>query len=209
MLYEESVVPEEMALLTEEWGETLREHVVLQVDDPFLSGPQQRLVSNRRRAEICYVMHRGRPADGLLLHIKSIYPEHAYRLPTGGIHQGESVLGTLAREIYEETGLVVGPGADQVQIERFLGLLSYELQHTSLGVRHFATYPFLVRMPADGTITTLDPEEMIAGWQWRAPEELGDVADLLEQVGNREPDWADWGRYRAPCHRFVLQALTV
>ena len=83
MIFEGSVVPEEMAALTEEWGETLREHVVLQVDHPFLSGPQQRLVSNGRRAEICYVMHRGRPADGLLLHIKTIYPEHAYRLPTG------------------------------------------------------------------------------------------------------------------------------
>ena len=198
----------ELEQLTAEWGDAPLVHHELAVDHPFLSGDQQRIVSDRRRAEICYIMHRGEPADGVLLHIKTIYPNGAYRLPTGGIHQGESVAGTLTREIYEETGLAVGDGVHQVQVERFLGVVSYRLRHHEMGDYNFATYPFLVRMPVDGVLDPQDPEEQIGGWMWRTPTQLQDVARFLETVGQVDPNWADWGHYRALLHHFVAKQLT-
>jgi 8-oxo-dGTP pyrophosphatase MutT (NUDIX family) len=180
----------------------------LAVDYPFLTGEHQELVSNRRRAEICYIMHRGNVADGVLLHIKTFYPAGAYRLPTGGIHQGEQVMETLQREIREETGLVVGAGAEQVQVQRCLGILHYEMDHRGLSQSFpFATYHFLVQMPRDGVIAALDPEEHIGGWEWRRPEALLGVADYLEGIGRSHPLWADWGRFRALSHRFVAGRL--
>jgi len=191
-----------------QWPEAVRSHVRLAVDHPFLTGEHQMLVSDGRRAEICYIGYAGEPERGLLLHIKSIYPDGAYRLPTGGIHQGEAVLDTLAREIEEETGLQVGSAAGQVQVRRLLGLLAYELVHRGLGVSYaFATYHFLVELPQDAVLNPHDASERIAGWQWRAPAELDAIANMLQTVGTVAPRWADWGRYRALSHRFVAESL--
>lgn len=198
----------ELKQLAEEWGDVPLVHHELSVDHPFLSGDQQRLISDGRRAEICYVMHRGISADGVLLHIKTVYPSGAYRLPTGGIHQGESVLGTLVREIYEETGLIVGENVNQVRVEQFLGVISYRLRHRKMGSFNFATYPFLVRMPVNAKLKPQDPKEQIGGWRWRTPAQLQRVARLLEEVQQVDPQWTDWGRYRAHIHRFVATQLT-
>jgi 8-oxo-dGTP pyrophosphatase MutT (NUDIX family) len=206
--YLDAVDAAEFDALCTEWGALPHEHHDFAVDDPFLTGENQRLVSDGRRAEICYIMHRGNLADGLLLHIKTFYPTGAYRLPTGGIHQGEQVMATLAREIEEETGMIVGPRPDQVQVQCCLGVVSYAMAHRSRGQSYpFATYHFLVQMPREGEIVTLDPEEHIGGWEWRKPTELLNVADYLEQVGMRDPAWGDWGRFRALSHRFVASQL--
>ena len=202
-----AIEAEEWAALEAEWGVAPRVHHVLDVDHPFLTGDHQRLVSDGRRAEICYIMHRGTPADGVLLHIKTIYPDGAFRLPTGGIHAGESVLDTLAREIYEETGLQVGAGDDAVQVERFLGVAGYEFRHPQLGKRDFATYHFVVRMPPGAVLAPQDPSEMIAGWQWVPAAALATTAEALAGVGDITPVWRDWGRYRALSHRFVATHL--
>jgi 8-oxo-dGTP pyrophosphatase MutT (NUDIX family) len=179
----------------------------LAVEDPFLTGDHQLLTSAGRRAEICYVMHQGDPAAHILLHIKTFYPEGAFRLPTGGIHVGEAVMDTLGREIYEETGMRVGTGPDQVQVEQFLGVLGYDFQHRTLGPVAFATYHFLVRMPAGGVLAPQDETESIGGWQWRPAGELNAVAEILDGVQLRSTVWGDWGRYRALSHRFVAAAL--
>ncbi len=198
----------EWSALSAAWPQAKREHVRLVVDSPFLTGEHQRVVSDGRRAEICYIGYIGKPEAGLLLHIKSIYPQGAYRLPTGGVRQGEAVLDTLAREVAEETGLRVGEGAQETRVRSLLGVLSYELAHRGLGVSFpFATYHFLVEFPCGATLNPQDPEERIAGWQWRTPAELGRVADTLEGTGKKAPRWADWGRWRALSHRFVAQAL--
>lgn len=202
-----SVDPEELAALRARWGNVPLEEAALQVAHPFLTGDHQMLVSAGRRAEICYVMHRGDPAEGVLLHIKTFYPPGAFRLPTGGIHTGEAVAETLAREIFEETGLTVGDGTDRVQVQRFLGILAYTLSHPELGAAPFATYHFLVRMPDGATLAPQDPEESIGGWEWRPASQLGAIADRLEKVGQESAAWADWGRFRALSHRFVARQL--
>lgn len=202
-----SVEPEELTALRARWGDVPLEEAALQVAHPFLTGDHQLLVSGGRRAEICYVMHRGDPAAGVLLHIKTFYPSGAFRLPTGGIHTGEAVAETLAREIFEETGLTVGDGTDQVQVQRFLGIVAYTLRHPDLGAALFATYHFLVRMPDAATLAPQDPEESIGGWEWQPAGQLGAVADRLERVGQESAEWADWGRFRAISHRFVARQL--
>ena len=202
-----SVDPEEVALLCARWPDAGVERAALAVADPFLTGEHQLLITDRRRAEICYVMHRGDPAEGVLLHIKTFYPAGAYRLPTGGIHVGEAVLETLTREIFEETGLTVGESGDTVRVERLLGVLRYELQHTTLGAVSFATYHFLVQMPAGAVLDPQDPDESIGGWQWRPAHDLRAVADVLETVQVSSRVWADWGRFRALSHRFVATQL--
>lgn len=208
MALTQAVEPEELAALAAIFGRAPAQHVTLAVDDPFLTGENQLLTSNGRRAEICYIMHRGRPDEGVLLQIKTFYPAGAFRLPTGGIHVGEGVLDTLQREIYEETGLTVGAGSAQVKVERFLGVLSYALQHAGLGrTLPFATYHFLVQMPPDAVIDPQDAEESIGGWMWRTPAELTAVADILDAVHQRQPVWGDWGHFRAISQRFVAAAL--
>jgi 8-oxo-dGTP pyrophosphatase MutT (NUDIX family) len=200
-----AVDPDELAALESEWGPAPHWRLRLEVDDPFLTVEPQRLVKDGRRAEICYIMHRGDPADGLLLHIKTIYPKGAFRLPTGGVQPGESVLATLVREIYEETGLTAGK---EVEIERFLGLASYAMPHRSAAATYsFATYHFLVRMAASARLEPQDLGELICDWQWRPTAELGGVATFLEGIGATAPGWADWGRFRALSHRFVEAAL--
>ena len=207
MKLQHSVEAEEWTQLRAQWGNVPLEEATLTVAPPFLTGEHQMLVSDGRRAEICYIMHRGDPADGVLLHIKTFYPAGAFRLPTGGIHTGEAVAETLAREIFEETGLILGDGAEQVQVQRFLGVLAYTLSHPQLGNAPFATYHFLVRMPDQATLAPQDPAESIGGWEWRPARDLDTVADRLQQVGQESAAWADWGRFRALSHRFVAQQL--
>ncbi len=131
--------PEELADLGRRFGAMSYQHEVLAVTDPFLTEDHQRLLSDGRRAEICYIMHRGVPADGILLHHKIFYPGPAFRLPTGGVDPGEAVWDTLVREIYEETGLTVKTGEDgpgEVVVEDFLGVVSYDFHHRRLD-QHF------------------------------------------------------------------------
>ncbi len=208
--YQANLEPAELDDLHAQWGPLPVAPVRLEVDAPFLTGENQRLVGDGRRAEICYVMYRGGNVAEVLLHIKRYYPEGAFRLPTGGIQAGEAVMATLAREIEEETGLQVGARADQVTVERCLGVIDYELAHHSLArsVR-FATYMFLVRMPDNGVLAPQDASEEIAAWAWRTPDALESVADYLEQVGEHHAAWRDRGRFRAVSHRHVAAQLSI
>jgi 8-oxo-dGTP pyrophosphatase MutT (NUDIX family) len=206
-LLDRSIDPLEVVELTQLWGAPLMRQAVLTVDDPFLTGENQLLTKNGRRAEICYVMQREKPATELLLHIKTFYPSGAYRLPTGGIQAGERVLRALEREILEETGLSLGMAPGQVELNRLLGILSYDLLHRQLGPVEFATYFFLVQMPPAAELHPLDEDEHIGGWEWCAPAGLWQIAEALDTVHTRSATWADWGRFRAAGHRFVADLL--
>jgi hypothetical protein len=104
--------------------------------------------------------------------------------------------------------LVVGETASHVQVQRLLGVLSYEFVHRGLGRTYsFATYCFLVQMPVGASLQPRDESESIGGWQWRSPEELTHVAAYLENIAALAPAWGDWGRYRALSHRLLAEIL--
>jgi 8-oxo-dGTP pyrophosphatase MutT (NUDIX family) len=204
----DSIDVDEWAQLRTRWPTAIQRHARLEVNDPFLTGGHQTLLHDGRRAEVCYIAYEKHPDTGLLLHVKTIYPAEAYRLPTGGIQPGEAVWDTLLREIPEETGLEVGDGPDKVRVHELLGVLTYEFVHLGLAQSFdFATYHFLVEFPTGATLDPQDPSERIGGWQWRRPQELPTVANTLAGLGASSPDWADWGRFRALSHHFVSQAL--
>ncbi len=205
----DSVDEGEWAALLGRWPEAVHQHTRLEVDAPFLTGNHQTLLRDGRRAEVCYVAYERSLESGVLLHVKTIYPPEAYRLPTGGVSPGEAVWETLKREIPEETGLEVGDGADSVRVRKMLGVMSYEFVHASLARSfHFATYHFLVELPTGAEIHPQDPTERIGGWRWNTPQELHAVAEGLDTLGARTPEWGDWGRFRALSHRFVASVLT-
>ncbi len=205
--------PSELAELHTQWGDAPHLHHALDVDHPFLTGNHQLITSDQRRAEICYVMHEGDPAQGVLLHRKVYYPPQGYRLPTGGIHHGESVLDTLAREIYEETGFVVGENggedaARKVVVQRYLGVVTYAFRHRTLGATHeFATYYFLVQKPLALPLDPQDETELIADWRWLPAAQLREVAETLRHIGDNDVRWSHWGCWRALSHDFVAEML--
>jgi 8-oxo-dGTP pyrophosphatase MutT (NUDIX family) len=100
----------ELADLAARYGEPLV------VDAPIADDSDDPIRRRDRYGEVCMVVRR--PNGKVLLSIKTFYPRGAYRLPTGGIHEGEPVYDALLRETVEETGL-------ETTVERFLARISY------------------------------------------------------------------------------------
>jgi 8-oxo-dGTP pyrophosphatase MutT (NUDIX family) len=145
-----------------------------------------------------------RPNGKLLVAIKTFYPRGAYRLPTGGIHHGETIHDALLRETHEETGL-------ETVVRRFLATISYRGRSTPAAAPIFHTFAFLLD-ELGGALGAIDTDEEIEDWREMAPEELSAQAALLEGLtteGKRGigGSWADWGRFRAVAHRAVADAL--
>lgn len=145
-----------------------------------------------------------RPNGKLLVAIKTFYPRGAYRLPTGGIHHGESIEDALLRETKEETGL-------ETTVRRFLATIAYRGRSSPTGAPLFHTFAFLLD-ELSGTLGTLDTDEQIEDWREMAPAELRAQAAVLEGLSTEGTksiggSWADWGRFRAIAHRAVADAL--
>ncbi len=154
-----------------------------------------------RFAEVCMVVRR--PSQELLLSIKTFYPRHAYRLPTGGIDKDETILDAVLRETHEETGLAV-------EVRRFLAALTY--RDGPAGPPVFHTFAFLLDDPTGAPVTPLDEHEQIESYIEAPLGELPRVAERLERISADGapgiPNWDAWGRFRAHAHRAVHEALT-
>lgn len=155
---------------------------------------------NDRVGEVCMVIRR--PNGKLLTSIKSVYPRGAYRLPTGGVAPGESILAALFREAHEETGL-------SVRLTRFLALISYHLPPERRPTFH--TFAFLLE-ERGGTLGSLDPGELIEEYKEIDASELPRIAERLDALDDESRgsvgSWRDWGKFRAVVHRAVHEALT-
>ena len=206
----EAIDLDELGVLARGWGVVRHEHMDVGTAHPFNGSPEE---NSTRRAEICYVMHEGDPTRGLLLHTKGDYPVGVYRMPTGGVHHGEPIMETLAREIEEETGLIASddPTTDMqtvAHIQRFLGITSYTIHYReSPNIRTFATYHFLVQKPLGQPLIPQDENEDITGWQWLPKAQLPTLADQLAALQSLGQYWYDWGKFRAISHRFVYRML--
>ena len=145
-----------------------------------------------------------RPNGKLLVAIKTFYPRGAYRLPTGGIHHGESIHDALVRETKEETGL-------DTAVRRYLAAIAYRGSSSPTAPPLFHTFAFLLD-ELGGTLGAIDTEEQIEDWREMAPSELRAQANVLESLTTEGKksiggSWADWGRFRAIAHRAVADAL--
>jgi 8-oxo-dGTP diphosphatase len=144
-----------------------------------------------RRGEVVFAIRQ--PNGEILLHTKSQY-EEVYRLPSGGIHNDETVEDALYREIAEETG-------QPVTLPRFLGLLNCRF-HLNGDSVSFASYVFYSESPT-AELNGTDPAE-IASFRTVPPDQLAQVTRSLRRLNGKRRQWGHW---RSLCHDLVYQFL--
>lgn len=149
--------------------------------------------AHKRYGEV--VLFVRRPNGKLLLHTKETYPEHTWRLPSGTLRKGESLLTGLQREAKEETGL-------DLAVERFLAVVEYEFRFRDSAIP-FLSYCFLLQ-ELGGQLQVQDPSEGISGFMEASVEDLLGVAVKLESLPGKR---ADWGQFRAYAHRLGHELL--
>lgn len=144
-----------------------------------------------RRSEVAMAIRRS--SGGILLQTKAFYPPETFRLPTGGIKDGEDVEHALLREVHEESNL-------SVEVERVVAVI----EHTAPdGRAAFRSYLFLVG-ETGGELKVNDPDEQISGWVER------DVAGLRAasaQLRTLEGTWQRWGHFRALTLDVLVNAI--
>jgi 8-oxo-dGTP pyrophosphatase MutT (NUDIX family) len=147
----------------------------------------------KRSGEVIFVVAgaKGR----VWLHTKTFYPHGVFRLPSGGIHAGESIEHAAYRELYEELGSRPG-------LVSFLGIVEnrFDLEGDRL------LYPTFILGTAPLTVApqVTDPNERIAEFREFDVKELTNIASQLDSV---DPEWQPWGHFRAFPHSLVAQAL--
>ncbi len=186
----------EIDMLAASFGQPLERIVELQSSNYF--DPLNR---SDRYGEVCMVVRR--PNGHLLTMKKTFYPPEGYRLLTGGINHGETILTALLRETHEETGL-------QVEIERFLVAVGYRTT-TAGEAPAFYTFAFLLK-EVSGELEVLDENEQVENFQEIAPDELPAFAERLAHVQDVHSEeingsWRAWGEFRAVIHQLVWEAL--
>lgn len=189
---------EELAALAKRYGAPL-----IGVNrDPDAAAYLKTIKTRRRPGEVCMVVRR--PSGALLIARKDFYPPGSYRLLTGGVHRGESILAALLRETEEETSL-------SVRVRRFLAVERYQPPDAAAPA-DYATFAFLLD-EVGGALHVNDPHERLEDFREIAPVALVEIADQLDSLEEASSDalgssYRAWGRFRAPTHRLVWQALS-
>lgn len=151
------------------------------VDAKLVDGAFAPVRGGGRRSEVAMAIRR--PSGGILLQTKEFYPAGCFRLPTGGIKDGEDVEHALLREVHEESNL-------DVEIERLVAVIDHSVAD---GKAPFRSFMFLLR-ETGGTLKVNDPEEKISGWDERDVAGLERAARELREL---DGTWRRWGRFRA------------
>jgi 8-oxo-dGTP pyrophosphatase MutT (NUDIX family) len=181
---------EEQALVAR-YGPTKRREYHLELSE-IGRAYWQRAIVLIRRAEVIMIVQR--PDGRLLLHTKGHYPPDTYRLPSGGVRWGESVLDALAREQWEELGLRLPAAA-------MPGIIRYRFDHDRWTIP-FASYLFLLPATDEMAPAAQDPTEAISGFRWVQPGDLPAVADHLHTLIRA---WGNWGPFRAIAHDVLAE----
>ena len=134
-----------------------------------------------RRSEVAMAIRR--PSGGILLQTKAFYPPGTFRLPTGGIKDGEDVEHALLREVHEESNL-------DVEIERLVAVIDHSAVENK---SPFRSYMFLLR-EVGGTLKVNDPDEKISGWDER---DLAGLERAAHDLRSLDGTWRRWGQFRA------------
>lgn len=144
-----------------------------------------------RRSEVAMAIRR--TTGGILLQTKAFYPPATFRLPTGGIKDGEDVEHALLREVHEESNLAV-------DVDRVVAVI----EHTGPdGRAAFRSYLFLVR-ETGGELMVNDPDEQISGWEER---DIAGLRAASAQLRSLEGTWQRWGHFRAMTLDVLVHAL--
>jgi len=186
---------QEIEALVRQFGEPRRQTCTMEISHETFNSWLRKISTGpvSCRGEVIMVIVR--PNGNVLLHTKEFYPPGVYRLPSGRVLWQEKVQETLRREVREETSL-------DVRVERFLGLIEYEFRCQGSTLL-FVSYIFRLE-ELGGELCCLDDGEAITGFREASVEELPTVAAHLEQL---EPEWQDWGNFRAIAHNMVREML--
>lgn len=178
----------ELVQLAARYGEPIRMTPDIEGDEYLFFSRLHR--TRDRRGEV--VMAVARPGGRVLLHRKGWYEPDVYRLLSGGIGWDEGVDEALARELREETGLILTTA-------RLLGVQDCRIHHAG-HVVPFVSYVFGLPetsaplRPDDGEIERFR-EVPIAG-----------LPAVIAHLRALPPPRAGWGRWRALAHELVYQA---
>ncbi len=143
-----------------------------------------------RVGEVVFVLRR--PDGAVWLQTKLDYPEGEYRLPGGGIKQGEDPLATVHREVEEETGFT-----DLAPCQ--VGVLAYCGAESS--TVDFTTYLFHASCPSAIPVNQ-DPHELIT--DWRAVQ-IADLHAFEKRLRMIEGERRAWGHFRAAALQAVIR----
>jgi ADP-ribose pyrophosphatase YjhB (NUDIX family) len=187
------IVSDEVAELSAHYGRPVQRTFRVQADDYIYSYRFNR--STDRRAEVVFAIEDG--AGQLWVHTKSSYPQHIFRLPTGGVHWDELVLDGLLREVKEETGL-------SVEIVRFLGIIEYQFCYETM-ISPFASYIFHLHAACVGC-PPVQPGEPISEFRAVSPQDLRQLAGNLRGLAGVRRAWGEW---RALAHDLVYDTLII
>jgi ADP-ribose pyrophosphatase YjhB (NUDIX family) len=192
---ERLVNPEEVEALARQFGQPQRVACTMDVTDPTYERWARKISVGpvACRGEVIMVIVR--PNGSVLLHTKSFYPPGVYRLLSGRVLWRDAVEHTLHREVKEETSL-------DVTVEHFMGLVEYQFRSQGRTVP-FISYVFELR-EIGGELDCRDEGEGISAFREAPVGELSQVAAELEQL---EPQWQDWGNFRAVAHRLAQDLL--
>ena len=197
MLHQPDVWANEIIELVETYGPTDYYHAELNIGDEYFRSLQYvRKFKRNRRGEVVLAI-RNRQGR-VLLHTKPFYPPEIYRLPTGGIQEGEAVIACVQREIKEETSFS----------PRFMHLAAIILYTIKNKRTRLPLNSYLFEIEPDGEHPVVqDDAESISGFEW-AP--FGYLPRIIAQLEALSPErWHDWGSFRSIAHRVLSRNFNI
>ena len=172
----------------------MKRQVIVEVDKEYLNYLAKARGDMDTRSEVVMVIQR--PDGRVLVNSKSFYPAGIFRLPSGGIHPGESPEDAFTRETLEETGLpsiiestiaeiihhcVCGEDSVDITSHIFLGSLSTQMPHP------------------------IDISEQISDYK---EVDIAELRHIAHQLNHLTGKWQGFGRFRAVAHELVADYLS-